>query len=60
MAYVDPNPPQSYYKSKDGVFCGYAVKSDGDRVALRLRDGCSWFTRSDLVPISKAEALNLW
>jgi hypothetical protein len=62
MAYADPNPPRSYYKSKDGLFCGYAVNSDPhtNRVALQMRDGCSWFSYDELVSIPKAEALNLW
>lgn len=52
----------SYYKSKDGLFCGYAVNNDPHerRVALRMRDGCSWFNYDDVIPISMAEALNLW
>ncbi len=53
---------ESYYKSKDGLFCGYAVNFDPhDRmIALKMRDGCSWFSVDDLIPIPKAEALNLW
>jgi len=50
----------SYYKTKDGLFCGQAVDSDGEMVALRTRDGVSWFKRSDLETVPMAEALNLW
>jgi len=60
MAYVDPNPPRYYYRTRDGEFCGYVLNSTDTHVALKLRDGASWFPRADLVPVPMAEAVNLW
>jgi len=50
----------SYYKTKDGLVCGYVLNSNETHVALRLRDGASWFPRSELESVPMAEALNLW
>jgi hypothetical protein len=47
-----------YYRTRDGMFCGRVMNSDGDLVALHYGDGAGWFKREDLIPMSCAEAVN--